>query len=382
MIMKKEENIIQIRQRDIHQADLAFAEFMQKTEDCFNARSLKNPNVYKKISPSELEVLTVQMLQEISPSTPFRAEEIKLVAGHSFPDIMAEKYFGVEVKSTTKDKWTSIGSSIVESTRNKFVENIYMLFGKLGGNPPQFRCRPYQDCLSNIAVTHSPRYMIDMGVKDRKEKTIFDKLEVSYSEFCHREDKIDVVRNFYISQALSKNQMPWWVGRETMDETSSSLQIRLMNECSSEEKKDLAAQMVILFPQVINGDYTQAALWLCTHRYLLNLNLRDLFSAQGQWIRLNGEVLDIPYPAVLGILKGLMPWVEKNLLLNGTLEIYDFNKSLFKADNKLEKWLDLVDKEFKKYKYMVNKKQVKFKDLKVNVKELLGNHQNYTLKRK
>jgi hypothetical protein len=40
-----------------------------------------------------------------------------------------------------------------------------------------------------------------------------------------------------------------------------------------------------------------------------------------------------------------------------------------------------VDKEFKKYKYMVNKKQIKFKDLKVNVKEILRSHQNYKLKR-
>lgn len=90
--MKKQENIIQIRQRDMHQADLAFAEFMQKTEDCFNERSLENPDFYKKISPSELECVTVNVLKEISPSTPFRAEEIKLVAGHSFPDIMAERF--------------------------------------------------------------------------------------------------------------------------------------------------------------------------------------------------------------------------------------------------------------------------------------------------
>ncbi len=41
--MKNEENIIQIRQRDIHQANLAFAEFMQKTEDCFNERSKSDP---------------------------------------------------------------------------------------------------------------------------------------------------------------------------------------------------------------------------------------------------------------------------------------------------------------------------------------------------
>lgn len=379
--MKKEENIIQIRQRDIHQANLAFAEFMQKTENSFNERSKLDPNLYKRVSPSELEVLTVDMLKEISSSTPFRAEEIKLVAGHSFPDIMAEEFFGVEVKSTTKDKWTSTGSSIVESTRNQSVENIYMLFGKLGGNPPQFRCRPYQDCLSNIAVTHSPRYMIDMEIQDRKEMTIFDKLEMPYNEFCHREDRIDVVRNYYINQALSKNEMPWWVGRSTMDETSANLQIRLMDHCTSEERKDLAAQMFILFPQVINGDYAQAALWLCTHRYLLNLNLRDLFSAGGQWKELDGKTLKIPYPAVLGKLKEVMPWIEKNLSSKGTLELYEFNRPLCETKNRMEKWLDLVDKEFKKYTYLVNKKTVKFKDLKVDVKELLRSYFKHSLKR-
>ena len=379
--MKNEENIIQIRQKDIHQADLAFAEFMQKTENCFNERSNADPKRYKKVSPSELEVLTVDMLKEISSSTPFRAEEIKLVAGHSFPDILAESFFGVEVKSTSKDKWTSTGSSIVESTRNQYVENIYMLFGKLGGNPPQFRCRPYQDCLSNIAVTHSPRYMIDMEIKDRKEMTIFDKLEVPYNEFCHRNDRIDVVRSYYINQALSKNEMPWWVGRSTMDETSATLQIRLMNHCTSEERNDLAAQMFILFPQVINGDYTQAALWLCTHRYLLNLNLRDLFSAGGQWKELDGRALKIPYPAVLGRLKEVMHWIEKNLSLKSTLELYEFNRPLYETKNRMEKWLDLVDKEFKKYSYLVNRKPVKFKDLKVDIKELLGNHSKHSLKR-
>ena len=40
--MKNEENIIQIRQRDVRQADLAFAEFMQLVEECFNENSRKN----------------------------------------------------------------------------------------------------------------------------------------------------------------------------------------------------------------------------------------------------------------------------------------------------------------------------------------------------
>ena len=128
-------NIIAIRKRDISLAHEAFASLMGKTE---------------------------QMMKEACGNTPFNPDEIFLISGHKFPDILAEKYYGIEVKSTVSDSWTSTGSSIVETTRIKDVEDIYMLFGKLGGDVPQFKCRPYQDVLYDIAVTHSPRYLINM----------------------------------------------------------------------------------------------------------------------------------------------------------------------------------------------------------------------------
>lgn len=89
----------------------------------------------------------------------------ELVSGHVFPDIILhECNYGVEIKSTQKDAWTSTGSSIVESSRSEKANRIYLLFGKLGGEP-EFRCKPYQQCLSNIAVTHAPRYLIDMNLR-------------------------------------------------------------------------------------------------------------------------------------------------------------------------------------------------------------------------
>ena len=81
-----------------------------------------------------------------------------MVSGQRFPDIVAGQHFGVEVKSTKENKWVSTGSSIVESTRVDDVGSIYMLFGKLGGIPAEFRCKPYQNCLYDIAVTHSPLF--------------------------------------------------------------------------------------------------------------------------------------------------------------------------------------------------------------------------------
>ena len=384
--MKQIENIISIRKRDISEANKAFDDFMRKTEDCFNQRSINNPTLYKNVSPSDLEKLAEQTMKEVSSSTPFRKEEIKLVAGHSFPDIISEKYFGVEVKSTKDDKWTSTGSSIVESTRNEFVENIYMFFGKLGGTPPQFRCRSYEDCLSNIAVTHSPRYMIDMELRDKNEPTIFDKMEVHYDDFRERDEKIDIIRNFYIKRAIreGKHEMPWWVGKQTIESEDNSEvpAIRLFNYISTEEKRNLKAQMAILFPQVILGDYNDAALWLCTHRYLLCMNTRDFFSAGGQMKFLNGKRLETPYPAVLKKLMDVMPYVKYNLLNNNDLEYFEFNTQLFSSKNRLRTWLLQAKEMFDQYEYEYNHTRIQFSSLNIDVVDYLENPQKYVLKTK
>lgn len=380
--MNGQENIIAIRNRSITEANKAFDDFMSKTEKCFNDRSKANPKLYQRISSSDLEIVTEQILKDIAPSTPFRKEEIKLVAGHSFPDIMSEKYYGVEVKSTKEDKWTSTGSSIVETTRDRYVENIYMLFGKLGGNPPAFKCRPYQDCLSNIAVTHSPRYIIDMEIKEKRSQTIFDKLNVTYDKFSQDENKIEIVRDYYIRQSREegKHEMPWWVGKKTIEtgDNDDIPAIQLMNNKTADEIKWLKAEMVILFPQVINSDYSEAALWLCTHRYLLSLNLRDLFSAGGQWNCLNGRKLSTPLPAVFGKLMEIAPIVKKILTSDYYLEIDEFNSSLRK--NKYEMWLDQVEIIFHNYTYQVGtNKKFRFSSLNIPVKEYLRNSDKYAL---
>lgn len=376
------ENIIAIRKRSISQANEAFEDFMHKTERCFNERSITNPRLYKNISPSDLERATESLLKEIAPSTPFRPEEIKLVAGHAFPDIMAEKYYGVEVKSTKENKWTSTGSSIVETTRDKFVESVYLLFGNLGVNPPTFKCKPYQECLSNIAVTHSPRYLIDMEIREKQGETIFEKLNTTYQDFCKNEERIEIVRDYYIQQARieNKQEMPWWVGKRTieMSETGDTPLIHLMANCSPEEVKSLKAQMVILFPRVVLGEYAEAALWLCTHRYILNLSFRDLFSAGGQWTKLNGRELRVPYPAVLGRLMEVMPEV-KMLMEDKDLEIREFNPGLYYSNNKFSTWFHQINNCFNQYNYKVNNRTIMFSDLNIDLMDYLLHPENYKL---
>ena len=340
-----EENIIQIRKRNIDEANKAFADFMKETEAHFNKESKTSPELFRKISPFDLEKHTEKVLKEIACHTPFRPEEIKLVSGHSFPDVMAEKYFGVEVKSTKENHWTSTGSSIVESTRDEFVENIYMLFGKLGGNPPEFKCRPYADCLYNVAVTHSPRYLIDMELKDKKQETIFDKMHVSYDDFRQDANKIEKIRDYYVREAVKsgKEEMPWWVGRQSLTDKEEIITPSISLFRNSVEKTKYVAEAFILFPEVINGMYANAALWLCTHKYLLCLNMRDEFSAGGQIKKINGKSLDVTIPRVVKTVMESLPIIKDIFYFKKSIDLYEFHPEYLTCSNAYEKWLDEVE---------------------------------------
>jgi len=194
-----------------------------------------DPSGYNKLSGSDVEKLSLKSLKEIAPTINFSPDRIELISGHIFPDILLHKTkYGVEIKSTQKDAWTSTGSSIVESTRDKDAERIYMLFGKLGGQP-EFRCKPYQLCLSNIAVTHSPRYLIDMNLTS--DSNIFAKMNTDYEVFRHLDEgkKISCVRQYYIKKAKAekKYEMPWWMGETT------NVNLSFYNDLPASEKNIL-----------------------------------------------------------------------------------------------------------------------------------------------
>lgn len=339
----EEKNIIAIRKEDVTAADSAFSYLMKKTEDNLNEKARNNIPEYKSLTASQLERVSMTAIQECCEGTPFRYEEIKLISGLRFPDIIAERYYGVEVKSTNKNHWTSTGSSIVETTRDKDVESIYMLFGKLGGTPAEFKCRPYHDVLYEIAVTHSPRYLIDMNLKSGE--TIFDKMSVAYDDLRTSPEPILKVKRYYKSKAEANgNQMPWWISSD--EEAAVSMNIRLWKDLSANEKADLVAQILVLFPEVVSGKYGKAALWLAAAKGIVCTNIRDLFSAGGKVRIVDGQTLKTPLPKVVKTLRDKYDRMKP--LLKGDSPIMDYiheyNPALL-SGNMYEVWLNEVVNE-------------------------------------
>ena len=167
-----------------------FKLLMERVDHFLNVDARNRPSYYAKRAGSLLEDDVVDALSECAKNTVFQ-NTIEKVSGQKFPDIVAAKYYGVEVKSTKDNHWTSTGSSILETTRVSDVKRIYMTFGKLGGNPIEFLSRPYEECLSGIAVTHMPRYLIDMRLK--AGETIFEKMGISYEALRKMDNPISPV---------------------------------------------------------------------------------------------------------------------------------------------------------------------------------------------
>ena len=163
-----------------------FEELLSRSCRIIKNATNNNDSYFMHRSATELENDIFVSLCEAAKGTDFD-RTIYLISGHKFPDIVVKKYYGVEVKTTRQDFWKSIGNSVLESTRVESVGRIYLFFAKLT-DPISFKYRLYQECLYDIAVTHSPRYLIDMDLK--LGESIFDKIGVSYDELRSRNKPI------------------------------------------------------------------------------------------------------------------------------------------------------------------------------------------------
>lgn len=259
-----------------------FERIIQKTVETLNdeARTDNKAEYFKARSGVKLEEDIYHVMLEHAKGTPFE-DTIEIVSSQKFPDIIAGKYYGVEVKSTKSNSWTSTGSSIIESTRVKDVERIYLMFGKLS-DPVEFMAKPYEECLSDIVVTHSPRYKIDMKLD--KGDTIFEKMNVNYDDFRKSSSSIRQVKKYYTSK-LKPGQELWWIESEDIEEQAAPPIIRMWNTLDENEKNELIAKGLAWFPEVFSNSttkYYRFALWLVSQNGVVTTSLRDPFSAGGK----------------------------------------------------------------------------------------------------
>lgn len=323
----------------------AFSNLLEDTTTALKEKVKGDVDFYSKHSGELLEDVVLENMIMFADKYSFQKSNFKKAEKQHFPDILTGDFFGVEVKSTIKNSWQSIGSSIVESLRQDDIEKVFLMFGKLSPGNVDFRCKPYEDCMFDISVTHSPRYQIDMDIA--KGQSIFSKMGVEYDVFRKSPDQIDLVRKYYRNKYKSENlkRMPWWIG----DDIESTLlpeslgsnmgMIRLFKDLDLQACNYLKACIFVIFPEVLGRSpkkYEKAALWLCSRHSIINSSFRDSFTASGQIsIYVNGKKKWERCPHILGTfievvdrIRTLFPELEKDI--NYYSEYAVGGKDLFK----------------------------------------------------
>jgi len=321
-----------------------FKELIKNVTSELNKDAEKNLSRYLPHSGQLLEKDVLAFLEKAAKGTKFEGT-IELISGQRFPDIVVGKYYGVEVKSSKNENWITIGGSVNESTRVEDVKHVFLIFGKLT-KPIEFRSRPYEECLSDVAVTHSPRYKINMNLKPGE--TIFDKMKTTYDELRFV-NPIGKIVDYYRTQFSPKESL-WWTGKIIKDEQDEQIEvapkkIRLWTTLSAEEKLELTAKGLAFFPELTGNSstkYENFTLWLMAHYGVISTSTRDIFSAGGQGtIILNNKNYENIPRVIMNIndnidsIKKIIENTEESILRE-TWDVENIEK------DRLGQWINLV----------------------------------------
>lgn len=192
-----------------------------------------------------------------------------------------------------------------------------MLFGKII-NPIQFKYRLYQDCLSDVIVTHSPRYSIDMNLDEGL--TIFDKIGIDYEVLRQSDNPIKPFKDYY-RKKLSKGQELWWIDNE--EYTPDSIIFKIWNSLNKFEKEDLIIKGFAYFPEILSNKqskFDNFTLWLSVKKRVICPNVRDLFTAGGK------RDLIISGQKLIGLPKVLVKFFNKFNLIAKEFSNTDLDK--------------------------------------------------------
>ncbi len=291
------------------------------------------------LSPIHFEDLVFEQMSEAAKGTVFEGT-IKRVGLHAFPDIVAKGYFGVEVKMTTSDHWTSTGNSILESSRVAGVDKIYIMFGKFGGIP-DVCYRIYHECLSEVSVTHSPRYRINMELS--LGQSIFDKMGIKYDILRKDPNPIQKIKTHYRS-LLKEGEELWWM-EQSGDSRVVSPIIKPFRGLSTAEQEEIIVEAMILFPEMFGNStakFERFAAYLISKYNIVCPNARDLFSAGGS-VKIRIKKKSIAVPRILHNLHRRAKSIEKKIkrIDDETLLFY-WRINALKKD-RLAQWKKLAD---------------------------------------
>lgn len=324
-----------------------FEILVAKSNDYLNLSAKKNESYFLGRSPTEIEDDVLNALNVCSIGTSFEGEIVK-VSGQRFPDIVVAKYYGVEVKSSHNNQWITLGGSVNESTRIEGVERIWVTFAKLV-TPVLFVSRPYEECLSEVVVTHYPRYKINMNLQ--KGATIFDKMGTTYDALNELESPVKKVVDYYKSE-LKEGESLWWIdtnnGSESDIVNNASIKIVQWRTLTTDYRREIISKGFAYFPRLLSNSadkYEEFSSWLVSHYGIVSSSLRDIFSAGGTVTisTANGSFIGIPQ--IYKKIQDHGTEILHNILMAKESDLKEYWRVDQIEQNRIEQWVLLATED-------------------------------------
>lgn len=255
----------------------------EKTWDKVYFKSIGNDNGFENL------------FKHIAPviADKFKGIKIDIIGGHHFPDvniIIADKKYGVELKSSQKGTWIVPGNSIFESISEDDYEQIFVMFASRRKDTITkkfifkyaIKYKEYWQSTSNISVTHSPRFIINMDTAS----TVFS----SVAEYIKFRDMTNEEKALFAQKILRERAdgIKWYIAPDI-----DSIKVTNFSELTKERKQELITELFVLFPTDIlrkRNEYSRCTNYLIDKYYIYSKNLRDVFSAGGR-LEINGVFL-------------------------------------------------------------------------------------------
>ena len=269
----------------------------------------------------------------------------------AFPDIALGE-FGVEVKFTTSDTWRSVANSVLESQRIETVKHIYIVFGKMGGNP-EVRWGDYEQSVIHVRTSHVPRFEVEFpSEKATVKQSLFEQMGIKYDDFRNlpMQEKMKYIRAY--ARKIHPDGRLWWIEEKDTDEHTVPVQARLYTNLTTNEKTRLRAEAALLCPQIVNSGrsrnkYDDMVLYLLTYHGIICHQARDLFSAGSVANPKNDDEGGIYIERALKLLENEMR--EAAGRMDDALFVEYWEESVA-PENRITRWLEKADEYAKDWK--------------------------------
>jgi hypothetical protein len=318
----------------------AFDELLDDTIRELNTQNEESPFIANGNFWSQFEVLSHNAMMTVQRRFPYKQYnewEIRLLSGAVFPDIVAKitetQSFGVEVKTTQGHNWRTLGGSIMEGTRIPNIERINVLFARL--NPFVVRTKRFDECIADVAITHSPRYIIDFDIQPNE--TIFDKIGINYNVIASSDEPFEFFRAYFQDRARRENKYLWFIAsrrEEAEMQEYPSYELKFFSDLQEVEKRELEAQMMVLHPHIFTSraDYKASVTWLLK-KGILYPNIRDSFSG-GENCTLHGVRVSSKFRRLKENMQSIITYVNTIPIPKDIYDVYNSDKS----DDIFQEW--------------------------------------------